>query len=270
MPAVFDRTCIDKNEGVVTVWWAAPSSPSGGGRMVGRPAAFQFTEPEPCWRRDKNGRVFGQSNGPQSISALPPFGEPVAARLAASTKGCFFIGVITALLYLMPLGFDATPARDAGMILLGIQVSVATVSLLGVMLSDPGWLQRSPHTCFPLPAVVLERLCAGTGLDGLQNVIADYEQDDVHHQNVAGKEVFCVRCCIWRKAAATSSAFPTHHCSICQRCVADFNHHCPNLGRCIAGRGFGGNMGFYKVLLGTAASGLLTCFATIGVSGGSS
>ena len=45
------------------------------------------------------------------------------------------------------------------------------------------------------------------------------------------------------------NAGEVHHCSICQRCVTHFDHHCGVFGRCICGRGFGGNMGYFKVLI---------------------
>ena len=50
-----------------------------------------------------------------------------------------------------------------------------------------------------------------------------------------------------------------HHCSICQRCVVDFDHHCGVFGRCIAGQGMRGNMGYFKVVL---AMGCLGSFTT--------
>ena len=54
----------------------------------------------------------------------------------------------------------------------------------------------------------------------------------------------------------------THHCSICQRCVVDFDHHCGVFGRCIAGKGWRGNMGYFKGILFLALLGMITSFIT--------
>ena len=45
-----------------------------------------------------------------------------------------------------------------------------------------------------------------------------------------------------------------HHCSICQRCVADFDHHCGVFGRCIAG----GNLSSFYGLIAMAPTAMAT------------
>ena len=95
-------------------------------------------------------------------------------------------------------------------------------------------------------------------------------------QNIkdANGDVYCVRCCVWRRSGISSSQPSSffcndgvmdnfHHCSTCQRCVANFDHHCGVFGRCIAGRGFSGNMGFFKVIITMAMAGAVTCFASV-------
>ena len=54
-----------------------------------------------------------------------------------------------------------------------------------------------------------------------------------------------------------------HHCRTCGRCVEHFDHHCGVFGRCIAGEGFGGNLGYFKILLLCAQLGPLTTAAAV-------
>ena len=49
-----------------------------------------------------------------------------------------------------------------------------------------------------------------------------------------------------------------HHCSVCQRCVADFSHHCSFFGRCIAGRGLRGNYKFFVTVVNVGYAAMLT------------
>eukprot|EP00438_Fugacium_kawagutii_P027644 Skav231547 [mRNA] locus=scaffold84:783049:783666:- [translate_table: standard] len=120
------------------------------------------------------------------------------------------------------------------------------------MLADPGVIQRTPETCFPIPAQVMEMLLRGERAE----------------ENVTdGTRSFCVRCFVWRteKASIHSTgllnqllkiARPTraHHCSICQRCVLNFDHHCSVFGRCITS----GNLCFFYGLIALGTTGGLT------------
>ena len=92
----------------------------------------------------------------------------------------------------------------------------ALVALLGLMLSDPGVIRRSPQTCYPVPADVAERLRDGKPRP---------------ERNVAeGDRSYCVRCLVWRSSThgacclARGTTLHPHHCSSCRRCVADFDH----------------------------------------------
>ena len=98
-----------------------------------------------------------------------------------------------------------------------------------------------------------ERMEAELDVKGLQNLTGP-----------DGKSSYCVRCLVWRRGRrrgwhefdvdcasddnADWDCFP-HHCSVCQRCVLYFDHHCGVFGRCIAGRGWGGNIGYFKLLI---------------------
>ena len=98
-----------------------------------------------------------------------------------------------------------------------------------------------------------ERMEAELDVKGLQNLTGP-----------DGKSSYCVRCLVWRRGRrrgwheldvdcasddnADWDCFP-HHCSVCQRCVLYFDHHCGVFGRCIAGRGWGGNIGYFKMLI---------------------
>mmetsp|Transcript_19914 Transcript_19914/g.24143 ORF Transcript_19914/g.24143 Transcript_19914/m.24143 type:complete len:221 (-) Transcript_19914:16-678(-) len=94
-----------------------------------------------------------------------------------------------------------------------------------IIRGDPGIIKRSTATCLPVPDIVRERISQGLSLDSLRNIQLDQDS-------------YCVRCCVWRPPRS-------HHCSICQRCVRNFDHHCGFYGKCIAGTLRSGNMPFF-------------------------
>jgi len=124
---------------------------------------------------------------------------------------------------------------------------VALCCLAGLMFGDPGVVLRSEQRCKPVPDGVADLLRAGQPIPAdMRNI-----EDPV-------RGTFCVRCLVWR-----GSDEKAHHCSTCQRCVTDFDHHCGVFGRCIAGRGFRGNMGYFKVIIAMALVGIVTFVAAL-------
>lgn len=142
------------------------------------------------------------------------------------------------------------------------EAAIAAVAHINLLLSDPGVVRRDRETCYPLPAVVSERLRAGDALSDITENIVDGDGGS-----------YCVRCCVWRRAPPCAAhperahgnwarwvwhRYPavagaikcaggasSHHCSICQRCVVGHDHHCGVLGRCITAN----NMPWFLTLL---------------------
>ena len=123
-------------------------------------------------------------------------------------------------------------------------------------------ISRSEMNSFPLPAEVDQLIRAGRPIATLP------------HNIESGNDTFCIRCLVWRRAGADAASARgssargserarqrrrwkkshAHHCSVCQRCVKDFDHHCGVFGRCIAGEGFKGNMGYFKTIIAMAGA----------------
>jgi len=201
-----------------------------------------------------------QPSDPQRVEDLPPLPEPDhKTRWSQACTGCTVVVVIIGFLVSMPhlqtrqSLYSGQPSWDTiaiGQLLLYIEAAIALFCLAGLMFGDPGVLKRSQQRCFPLPPEVLRCLRAGE-VPGRQNVYTSGGQ-------------FCVRCLIWRpEARPPMYRDHVHHCSICQRCVSDFDHHCGVFGRCIAGEGWRGNMGYFKGILLMFVAGLITCTVTI-------
>ena len=125
-----------------------------------------------------------------------------------------------------------------------VHVAMAAVGLVVINLADPGVLHRSEDTCLPLPADVAERLLVAPGqpLDGLENV-----------SDADGRGSYCVRCCVWRPPLS-------HHCSICQMCVREWDHHCEIFGRCAGGATLKcrGNLLVFRVNVANLAGAMTT------------
>jgi len=186
----------------------------------------------------------------EALPALPPLPRPdYGGRCRESTTGTTLVLVLTGVF----VGVTCVSPRAASaevawtlIILIVVQAAIALVCLAGLLFGDPGVVKRSPETCLPVPSDVAARLARGESMGGSPNLVD------------SGRS-YCVRCFAWRP----STRPPPHHCSTCQRCVVYFDHHCGVFGRCIAGKGFGGNMGYFRVIIGMCITGFITTMAAV-------
>ena len=132
-----------------------------------------------------------------------------------------------------------------------VAASIALLCLCGLMFGDPGVIKRCQERCVPLPdGPVREHISLGQPIPSELRNVDDPERG-----------TFCVRCLVWRAPSERA-----HHCSTCNRCVKAFDHHCGVFGRCIAGDGFRGNMGFFKVIIAMAPLGFVITMASVVVA----
>jgi hypothetical protein len=123
---------------------------------------------------------------------------------------------------------------------------LAVICLSVILTSTSHTLCRAAQTTRPIPAEVLGALTGDRKMPK-RNI----ECDD--------GSTFCVRCLLWRPAGRAC-----HHCSVCQRCIVDFDHHCHILGRCIAGDGrVNGNLVSFRLLIVATAVGCLGTLLTV-------
>jgi len=197
------------------------------------------------------------------FARLPPLPEPRShVKRWQATGGCVLVGALT--LFFVAVGHAVSQASGVEewylpVILVWVEAALAFVCLFCILACDPGVVPRSLEHSTPLPPAIREKLLNGEGFAGVANV-----RD--------GERVFCVRCFVWRPATpppkplrgclglkVDCSAKPVHHCSICQRCVTDFDHHCGVFGRCIAS----GNVLYFRGIIAVGYVGMLTCGASI-------
>mmetsp|Transcript_33197 Transcript_33197/g.100143 ORF Transcript_33197/g.100143 Transcript_33197/m.100143 type:complete len:282 (+) Transcript_33197:218-1063(+) len=186
------------------------------------------------------------ANGVPDWTALPPPPTPSSHQRRESRLGC---GVVVSIVGACIAGARAARAmlacapdhlvRRWVLPLVYAEAAVAFACLAGLLWGDPGTIKRSTATCAPIPAAVLARLRAGEAAA------------EKRGQNITGDDgrVYCVRCLVWRPPRGA------HHCSTCQRCVADFDHHCGVFGRCVAGSGWRGNMKYFVGIIAAGYAG---------------
>ena len=189
------------------------------------------------------------------LPALPPLLAPRPARrlerlrsiaivTGAAIAGMSFVQIFAHVSSPSPAA-PLSPLMTLLVALAWLHVTVAFVGLLFIQIADPGVVRRSEATCLPVPTAVNQRLDAEEPLTGLGNI-------------VDGDLSYCVRCCVWRPPGA-------HHCSICQRCVRQFDHHCSIFGQCVGGSTAQckGNLLIFKINIGNLAASPLTAAATL-------
>ncbi|CAJ1396528.1 unnamed protein product [Effrenium voratum] len=116
-----------------------------------------------------------------------------------------------------------------------------------ILCGRSGEVKRSRLTCYPIPAQVVHHL---------QGQLPRLDKNIDGPEHSTRLRSYCVRCLVWRTRGCESS----HHCSICQRCVPEFDHHCGVLGRCISEA----NMPCFKATLGAGLAGLIALVLTNG------
>lgn len=217
----------------------------------------------------------------QLLADLPGLPEPKYQKMRqqALLGSCVVVTCIATCVSGTHVGVqlmaDSVPAAVARvcLALVYIEAILALACLGGLMFGDPGEIKRTEQTCWPVPSEVAEKLHVQEMLTSLgENITVTVVRNQ--HPVVL---TYCVRCLVWRdeEQRPTSTSLSDchikgcpqgrgfHHCSICQRCVVHFDHHCAFFGRCIAGRGCGGNMGYFKAIIAAGNLGAATCGGSI-------
>merc|ERR1712166_1006242 len=137
---------------------------------------------------------------------------------------------------------------------------LAVSCLVFILFGDPGETRRTPESTTPLPQAVADKIASGVPPENWSRAV----------NIVDGNRTYCVRCFVWREDKTGGQLCGdccrggrVHHCSVCQRCVSDFDHHCGVLGRCIAGKGFSGNMWAFIGLISMGHAGWITAVLSL-------
>jgi len=140
------------------------------------------------------------------------------------------------------------------------EVAMALICLMGLLLSDPGVVARSSENSFPIPLQCQAWIQAhADGNPESIEPLGEYYIASSETSNTPG-DSYCVRCLVWRRFQHSTKYF---HCSVCQRCVAEFDHHCSVFGRCIAGTWKKGNYKYFVTIIGVGSVGYLTSVVSL-------
>lgn len=196
---------------------------------------------------------------------LPPLPKPnlPVMRSEACCGICVVVGIVAICVTATTSAASSLPVGIGGpLIALVLCEAFVALGCLGyLMWGDPGVVRRTRAACLPVPPEVLEKLAG-----------IEHPQPLAGMRNIQDRgRTYCVRCCLWRDAPpghlprssgdSQLANGSVHHCSICQRCVRDFDHHCGVFGRCIAGSTWSGNMPYFKLIIAMAVAGLVTTLA---------
>ena len=197
---------------------------------------------------------------------LPPLPQPRRGQLLAeSWCGVKTILIVIAIVLLMThlvilnedAGVLSATARRACLAIVYAEVAVTLLSLERLLRGDPGTIKRSDATSRPIPAAVADALRRYPNAPEVVGISSNVDDP------VLGS--YCVRCCVWRRPRSKS-----HHCSLCQRCVVDFDHHCSFYGRCIAGvcrpTKMTGNLPYFYLILAMGQAAFFTCVVFLGLA----
>jgi hypothetical protein len=170
-----------------------------------------------------------------------------------------FVGLTHGVALTAADAFDKfSPVWYTFLVLIYTDALIALICLAGLFLTDPGVVQRSPETCFPLPPQVETWIQAHLLKTELNGDIIVEPPSELYIPAPESLDTFCVRCLVWRKANNSGTKY--FHCSTCQRCVQHFDHHCSFFGRCIAGKGLKGNYKYFVIIFGV---GVLANWTTV-------
>jgi len=205
----------------------------------------------------------------QNVELLPPYYKTSERRAFQSMTGPATI----TLKIVMICGTTHAVALVVGdlpdtlwwicFVMLYTEAFCAFCCLFKIVCGGSSEVHRTPLVCFPVPDEFLSKLEKGDQhiSNGLQYWTPRCQDQHISNvSDVAGGRTYCVRCLVWRPDIGPGG-LRSHHCSVCQRCVTDFDHHCGFYGRCIAGSNSPtrpGNMFPFKLIIVCAVLGCCT------------
>lgn len=144
------------------------------------------------------------------------------------------------------------------------EVGISMICLGGLLWTDPGVVHRSTENSFPIP-VQCEAWIQAHAQQGKPDSCVEPPTPPTEYYIASAEpntpgDTYCVRCLVWRRFEHSTKYF---HCSICQRCVADFDHHCSVFGRCIAGTWWKGNYIYFVAIIAMGGVGYLTSVVSL-------